>query len=64
MKAIVDWKCGKNGDPMVDVGYFCMMFLRPLDYGDQYIPIMNHKLLVGECAVLCTCKCLYRDTYP
>ena len=59
VKAIVDWKCGKNGDPMVDVGYFCMMFLRPLDYGYQYFPIMNHKLLAGEYAVFCTCKCLY-----
>ena len=32
---------------MVDVGYFCMMFLRPLDYGYQYRPIENHPLLLG-----------------
>ena len=55
MKAIVDWKCGKNGDPMVDVGYFCMMFLRPMDYGypGQYRQIENHPLLIGEQKTLC-----------
>ena len=44
----MDWKLGKiNGDPMVDVAYFCMMFLRPGDYGHQYKPINDHPLLIG-----------------
>ena len=30
MKTILDWKYDNNGDPMVDVGYFLMMFLMPM----------------------------------
>ena len=29
VKAILDWKYDTNGDPMVDVWYFLMMFLQP-----------------------------------
>ena len=29
VKVILDWKYDTNGDPMVDVGYFLMMFLQP-----------------------------------
>jgi aminoglycoside phosphotransferase (APT) family kinase protein len=48
VKAIVDWKYIKNGDPMVDVAYFCMMFLRPQDYGYTYGQVNNHPLLIGD----------------
>jgi aminoglycoside phosphotransferase (APT) family kinase protein len=47
VKAIVDWKWDKNGDPMVDVAYFCMMFLRPEDYGYEYEVINEHPLMIG-----------------
>ena len=43
----MDWKYIKNGDPMVDVAYFCMMFLRPQDYGYTYGQVNNHPLLIG-----------------
>ena len=32
VKAILDWKYHTNGNPMVDVGYFLMMFLQPSQY--------------------------------
>ena len=32
VKAILDWKHHTNGDPMVDVGYFLMMFIQPSQY--------------------------------
>ena len=50
MKAIVDWKYGKNGDPMSDVAYFMMMFLNPSDYG---ISDLNcFPLTIGEVITL------------
>ena len=44
----MDWKWDKNGDPMVDVAYFCMMFLRPEDYGYKYEVINEHPLMIGK----------------
>ena len=50
VKAIVDWKYGKNGDPMSDVAYFLMMFLNPSDYG---ISGLNcYPLTIGEVITL------------
>ena len=46
MKAILDWKYDTNGDPMVDVGYFLMMFLQPADY--QYRNLAGLDLLMGK----------------
>ena len=46
MKAILDWKYNTNGDPMVDVGYFLMMFLQPSDYG--YPALARLDLLMGK----------------
>ena len=46
MKAILDWKYDTNGDPMVDVGYFLMMFLQPVDYG--YTALEIEDLLMGK----------------
>ena len=46
VKAILDWKYNTNGDPMVDVGYFLMMFLQPADYGYQGLTGLD--LLMGK----------------
>ena len=46
MKAILDWKYDTNGDPMVDVGYFLMMFMQPVDYG--YPALARLDLLMGK----------------
>ena len=46
MKAILDWKYNTNGDPMVDVGYFLMMFMQPVDYG--YPALARLDLLMGK----------------
>ena len=46
VKAILDWKYDTNGDPMVDVGYFLMMFLQPSDYG--YHGLTRLDLLMGK----------------
>ena len=46
MKAILDWKYDTNGDPMVDVGYFLMMFMQPSDYG--YPALARLDLLMGK----------------
>ena len=46
MKAILDWKYNTNGDPMVDVGYFLMMFMQPSDYG--YPALARLDLLMGK----------------
>ena len=46
MKAILDWKYDTNGDPMVDVGYFLMMFMQPSDYG--YHGLTRLDLLMGK----------------
>ena len=32
MKAIIDWKYELNGDPMMDLACFLMVFLNPSDY--------------------------------
>ena len=46
MKAILDWKYNTNGDPMVDVGYFLMMFMQPAVYG--YPALARLDLLMGK----------------
>ena len=46
MKAILDWKYDTNGDPMVDVEYFLMMFMQPVDYG--YPALARLDLLMGK----------------
>ena len=46
MKAIVDWKYGKNGDPMSDVAYLMMIFLNPSDYG--IYGLNCYPLTIGE----------------
>ena len=46
VKAILDWKYNTNGDPMVDVGYFLMMFLQPAVYG--YHDLAGLDLLMGK----------------
>ena len=46
VKVFVDWKYKTNGDPMVDVAYLCMMFLRPQDYG--YPGLRSLPLLIGN----------------
>ena len=46
VKAILDWKYDTNGDPMVDVGYFLMMFMQPSDYG--YHGLTRLDLLMGK----------------
>ena len=33
VKVFVDWKFDQNGDPMIDVAYFNMMFLKPENFG-------------------------------
>ena len=51
MKAILDWKYYANGDPMVDMGYFLIMFLQPAVYcGCGHL--QNIGLLMGEAADL------------
>ena len=45
VKAILDWKYNTNGDPMVDIGYFLMMFLQPAVYG--YATLARLDLLMG-----------------
>ena len=52
MKAILDWKYNTNGDPMVDVGYFLMMFLQPSDYG--YPALARLDLSIGSTAQMAT----------
>ena len=57
VKAIFNWKYHTNGDPMVDVGYFLMMFLQPAVYG--YRMLWDIKLLIGKliaCITTQTCK--------
>ena len=46
MKTILDCKYYTNGDPMVDVGYFLMMFVQPSDYG--YPALARLDLLMGR----------------
>ena len=46
VKAILDWKYNTNGDPMVDLGHFLMMFLQPSDYG--YLALARLDLLMGK----------------
>ena len=46
VKAILDWKYNTNGDPMVDVGYFLMMFMQPAVYG--YPALARLDLLMGK----------------
>ena len=33
IKAILNWKYTKNGDPLLDVAYWMMIYLRPSQYG-------------------------------
>lgn len=48
MKAIVDWKTTKNGDPVTDVANFTMMFLQPEEVGPEFGHLAGHKLLLGN----------------
>ena len=45
MVAILDWKVDENADPLADVAFFMMMFLKPGDYGYRYKQLP--KLLLG-----------------
>ena len=60
MKAIVDWKWGKNGDPLTDVANFTMMFLQPEDVGYQFRYLTGHDLLVGMNLILAPWLCMHQ----
>ena len=47
VKAILDWKHHTNGDPMVDVGYFLMMFIQPSQY-QECGHLQDLALLINE----------------
>ena len=47
VKAIVDWKWSKNGDPLTDVANFTMMFLQPEEVGSRFAQLAGHELLLG-----------------
>ena len=56
VKAVVDWKYKTNGDPMADLGYFLMMFLKPKEIkGLKKLT----PLLAGQYATHTACSCLY-----
>jgi aminoglycoside phosphotransferase (APT) family kinase protein len=46
VKVFVDWKFDQNGDPMIDVAYFNMMFLKPENFGHPNLRRL--PLLTGE----------------
>ena len=59
--AVVDWKYKTNGDPMADLGYFLMMFLKPKEIkGLKKLT----PLLAGQYATctLCSGICLWQYT--
>ena len=47
MKAVVNWKWTKNGDPLTDVANFTMMFLQPEAVNDRFKYLAGHELLPG-----------------
>ena len=51
--AVVDWKYKTNGDPMADLGYFLMMFLKPKGLKELT------PLLAGQYDTHTACSCLY-----
>ena len=52
VKAIVDWKWTKNGDPLTDVANFTMMFLQPEAVDDRFSVLAGHELLLGKHVML------------
>ena len=48
MKAIVDWKQDKNGDPLTDVANFTMMFLQPEAVNPRFSHLEGYELLLGK----------------